>query len=278
MDIVGKSKVAFSENFKNLAFTDNFNGFCTYVEARQHQGQQAQIIIFNLEQDGSIVHHRFPLTKNKVNENLNLSSISFLEKEKEREPYIVGLGKNKIYFINLRGEIMKDIELSQNARELNLINGFPIKQNKWIFIEENTIYFATINYEQYRIDDSLQLKNKITSMFLDASIRSQFMAFITEFHTVIILARFQDKWRVCHRFQIPNLNIRKLCFFYPAVNTSTTNKFKDKLFLLIYGDVNYMYDSAHIDVNEFDLDPDGENIDTYPIPTEFLSEKMIYIH
>lgn len=81
------------------------------------------------------MHHRFPLTKNKVNENLNLSSISFLEKEKEREPYIVGLGKNKIYFINLRGEIMKDIELSRDNRELSLINGFPIKQNKWIFIE-----------------------------------------------------------------------------------------------------------------------------------------------
>lgn len=39
-----------------------------------------------------------------------------------------------------------------------------------------------------------------------------------------------------------------------------------------------MYDSAHINVNEFDLDPDGENIDKYPIPNEFLSEKMIYIH
>jgi hypothetical protein len=78
MDIVGKSKVSFNENFKMLAFTDNFNGFCTYIEAKPQQNQQAQIITFNLEQDGSIVHHRNPLTKNKAPENLNLFNIAFL--------------------------------------------------------------------------------------------------------------------------------------------------------------------------------------------------------
>jgi hypothetical protein len=66
MDIVGKSKVPFNENFKMLAFTDNFNCFCTYLEARPTQNQTAQIIMFTLEQDGTIVHHRCPLTKNKV--------------------------------------------------------------------------------------------------------------------------------------------------------------------------------------------------------------------
>jgi hypothetical protein len=75
-------------------------------------------------------------------------------------------------------------------------------------------------------------------MFLDASIRCQFMAFITELHNIIILVKVEEKWHICHRFQIPNLFVRKLCFVYPGVNTSTVNKFKDKLFLLIYGDKN----------------------------------------
>jgi hypothetical protein len=63
-----------------LAFTDNFNGFCTYLEAKPQQNPTAQIIIFNLEQDGTIVHHRFPLTRNKSPENLNLFNIAFIEK------------------------------------------------------------------------------------------------------------------------------------------------------------------------------------------------------
>jgi hypothetical protein len=46
-------------------------------------------------------------------------------------------------------------------------------------VEESTIYFATVNFEQYQLDDQLNLKNKVASMFLDASIKGQFMAFIT---------------------------------------------------------------------------------------------------
>jgi hypothetical protein len=64
MDIVGKSKVSFNENFKMLAFTDNFNTFYSYIEAKPNLNQQqAQIIIFNLEQDGSIVHTRNQLVR-----------------------------------------------------------------------------------------------------------------------------------------------------------------------------------------------------------------------
>lgn len=59
-------------------------------------------------------------------------------------------------------------------------------------------------------------------------------------HTVIILVKSNEKWRISNRFQIPNLLIRKLCFFYPSVNTSTKNKFKDKLFLLIHGESYYL--------------------------------------
>jgi hypothetical protein len=79
----------------------------------------------------------------------------------------------------LKGEVVKDIEIKYGNRELNLINGFTIKQNKWIFVEENTVYFATVNFEQYQLDEQLNIKNKVASMFLDASIRGQFMAFIT---------------------------------------------------------------------------------------------------
>lgn len=61
-----------------LAFTDNFNGFCTYLEAKPQQNQTAQIIIFNLEQDGTIIHYRYPLTRNKAAENLNLFNIAFI--------------------------------------------------------------------------------------------------------------------------------------------------------------------------------------------------------
>ncbi len=122
-----------------------------------------------------------------------------------------------------------------------LINGFALKQNKWILIEENNLYFVTISCDQYKIDDYLPLQSKLTSIFIDASARSQFIAFITELHTVMLMSRVGDRWRIRHRFKIPNLNIRKLCFFFPGVNTSTTNRYQDKLFLLIHGDVNYIY-------------------------------------
>ena len=47
-----------------LAFTDNFNTFYSYIEAKPNLNQQqAQIIIFNLEQDGSIVHTRNQLVR-----------------------------------------------------------------------------------------------------------------------------------------------------------------------------------------------------------------------
>jgi hypothetical protein len=48
-----------------MAFTDNFNLFCAYIEAKTLQNQPAQIMIFNLEQDGVINHHRHLITRNK---------------------------------------------------------------------------------------------------------------------------------------------------------------------------------------------------------------------
>jgi hypothetical protein len=163
------------------------------------------------------------------------------EKDRDREKYIVGLGKHRIYYINLQGEIVKEIELRKDNKELVLINGFALKQNKWIFIEENSLYFVTISCDQYKIDDFIPLQLKIATIFLDASARSQFIAFITELHTVMLMSRVGDRWRIRHRFKIPNLNIRKVCFFYPGVNTSTTNRYQDKMFLLIQGEVNYIY-------------------------------------
>ncbi len=48
MEIVGRSKVPFSETFKTFMFTDNFNLFCTYIETKQNSSQQSQIIVFTL--------------------------------------------------------------------------------------------------------------------------------------------------------------------------------------------------------------------------------------
>lgn len=52
-----------------LAFTDNFNVFCNYIEAKpqSHTPSHAQILIFTLEQDGAIIHARHPLTRHKNN-------------------------------------------------------------------------------------------------------------------------------------------------------------------------------------------------------------------
>ena len=100
-----------------LAFTDNFNTFYSYIEAKPNLNQQqAQIVIFNLEQDGSIVHTRNQLMRKGASQNLSLFNISYLEKEKDRDPFIVGLGKNRIYFISIKGEIFKEFQLKRDSR------------------------------------------------------------------------------------------------------------------------------------------------------------------
>lgn len=278
MEFVGKTKSAFAETFKVFTFTDNFNCFIAYLEGKHPQ--QSQILVFALEPDGTINYHRHLLTRNRTPENLSLFSISFLEREREkdkdREKYIVGLSRNRIYYINLQGEIVKDIELRKENKDLVLINGFALKQNKWIFIEENSLYFVTIGCDQYKIDDFLPLQSKIASIFLDASARSQFIAFITELHTVMLMSRVGERWRIRHRFKIPNLNIRKLCFFYPGVNTSTTNRYQDKMYLLIHGDINYIYAERQ---NFAEIEPmEGQPIDSFPIPNELVDQKSLYIH
>lgn len=60
-------------------------------------------------------------------------------------------------------------------------------------------------------------------------------------HSIVIMIQDNDKWSVRYKFKIPNLNIRKLCFYFPSINTSTTNAYKDKLFLLVYGEPSYIY-------------------------------------
>lgn len=86
-----------------MAFTDNFNLFCAYIEAKTLQNQPAQIMIFNLEQDGVINHHRHLITRNKSQQNLNLFNIAILQREKQKEKVIVGLSKNKIHYIGMSG-------------------------------------------------------------------------------------------------------------------------------------------------------------------------------
>lgn len=98
----------------------------------------------------------------------------------------------------------------------------------------------------------MPLNSKITSISIDTSVRHQFMAFITESHMVVILSRVGERWRICYKFKIANLFIRRLCFFFAGVNTSTTNCHKDKVFLVIYGDKNYYHDEKHININDLD--------------------------
>lgn len=108
MEIIGKTKVAFNETFKTFTFTDNFNMFCTYIECRINPPQQPQIIVFTLEADGVISHYRHMLTRNRNPQSLVLFHISFYQKffdkeNKDREKCIIGLSRNKIYYINLSG-------------------------------------------------------------------------------------------------------------------------------------------------------------------------------
>ena len=60
-------------------------------------------------------------------------------------------------------------------------------------------------------------------------------------HSIILLTEIYNRWSVRYKFKVPNLNIRKVCFYFPGINTSTVNKFKDKLFLLVHGEPSYLY-------------------------------------
>jgi len=126
------------------------------------------------------------------------------------------------------------MDIVYEGRELKLLNAFVLRQKKWIFIEENRMYFATIG-DKCNIEDSLKLESKIASIFRGPNLKTEYLAYITEMHSIVIMIQNHGKWAVRHKFKIPNLNIRKLCFYFPSINTSTTNAFKDKLFLLVHG-------------------------------------------
>ena len=46
----------------------------------------------------------------------------------------MGMSHNKIHYINLNGEITKEIVLEYGKRELCLRNSFALKQKKWILV------------------------------------------------------------------------------------------------------------------------------------------------
>ena len=60
-----------------------------------------------------------------------------------------------------------------------------------------------------------------------------------------------QKWSIKYKFAIPNLNIKKACFYFPAASTSTTNKFKDKMFLLVNGENFTPYSEKNKDPNNY---------------------------
>lgn len=105
------------------------------------------------------------------------------------------------------------------------------------------------------------------------------MAFITDLHTVTILTQKNDKWSATYKFKIPNLNIRKLSFFYPGVNTSTINRFKDRLYILIHGDPSSFYEERNKDIAKFpEYFATEEKIHKYPIPNELLKDQCLYVY
>lgn len=51
----------------------------------------------------------------------------------------------------------------------------------------------------------------------------------------VIIASLGRPCKVCDIVDIPGFCIMNVCFFYPGVNSSTTNRFKKRLFLLFQG-------------------------------------------
>lgn len=47
-----------------------------------------------------------------------------------------------------------------------------------------------------------------------------------------IVSSFGGRFRICFDFSTQSLNVSDACFFRPGVNTSVTNKYKDRLFLV----------------------------------------------
>lgn len=82
-----------------------------------------------------------------------------------------------------------------------------------------------------------------------------------------ILTQKSDRWSATYKFKIPNLIIKKLSFFYPGVNTSTINRFKDRLYILVHGDPYNYYEERNKDITKFpEYFASQEKIHNYPIP------------
>lgn len=46
-----------------------------------------------------------------------------------------------------------------------------------------------------------------------------------------------DSWNLSIAFTYVNLNVEKLCFMIPGVNTSSINKYQNRIYLIIEGHV-----------------------------------------
>jgi hypothetical protein len=143
-------------------------------------------------------------------------------------------------------------------------------------VEDSRLLFVTIT-DKLMVDDSLQLESKVSSIYRGPSLRAGFMAFTTEMHTIVILAQRGEKWSIRHKFKVPNLNIRKVCFYFPGINTSTTNRFKDKLFLLIHGDPSQSYHERAKD-HDYSKYFGNDKVVSCPIPSSLLQEHNLYVY
>ena len=163
---------------------------------------------------------------------------------------------------------MTGLDIAHEGRQLRLIKGFCVKEQQWVLIEKDRVYFVKVKADGYAIEDYIPLREPIWNVTLDASLKSNFMAFITENYTVILLVKEKDKWHYCHRFKTPDILLKKLCFLYPGAGTSTTNRFRDKVFLLLMGDLrhNHGVSRKHI-MEEEDFE---EGVEKVLIPDNHL--------
>lgn len=58
------------------------------------------------------------------------------------------------------------------------------------------------------------------------------MAVHTYNHKMHLISSFGNRFMICFDFSTQSFNLSDACFFRPAVNTSATNKFKDRLYLV----------------------------------------------
>ena len=195
------------------------------------------------------------------------------------------MSSTKIHYINLDGEIWKEIDLMHKGKKLNLVNAVVIGQRKWLFVEEKAVYFVRVR-EAFAVEQCLEWPIKISGVFKGTSggngdANSRFVVVVAEDHTINLVAKGKGRWQVQYTFTVPNLNIKQICLYIPAVNTHTVNKFKDRLFVIVHGQPLHSYYDRNRDIGQFSkylTHEDTPLSPCLPIPKELLKDTHLYAY